>query len=1384
MTTIYDSKGKAKAEVSAISGSTRKFALGGDDYVTLKFTVGEPLYICRGDYIDVENVGRYIIIDEQLPTIDSSTGGYTYELKFQAEYKIWQNFTSMLVYKKSDGAGGVKQYRKESDWSLTADITTQVQTAIIDNLNVLGITYHTGEAYTFALKGDIPEDTKTKSELVDYSQTSILDALASIADTFEVEWWVVGNIIYLGKCQYGEESEAVALTYGDNVSSMGNTKASGTLATRYYVFGSDKNLRNYRKGDRGESVALGVVTDRLMLPSGIDYIDAYKYNTKGERVYITDEHYNDADNTPMPDSEVIESTIIFDEVYPRTECHITEVKIGYYVEDEEDDGTTTKFPIYQIRVNKDEFFFNRKYLLEGQTMQILPNSGSLNGMTFDVSFNPNYEDETIKQDQQWGIARNEDYGRYLPDTVLMPAVGDEVHFVNFDSKLITETDIIAKAEQELYDTAVDYIKEQTIDNQTYTCTIMCDVAQSGFTLDVGQRVVLDNPGYFRTPRKSRVIGWEIPFDIPYDSPKYSIGEEVAYSTIGSITTEVDALVAQGQKRDAESQSIYLIRSNDKTTPASDINAYSALRALRQFVSAVDDDTVAGLLDYDKGLQSSGFLQGEFGNGFELIKSNNNGNSYLEVDELFVRLRATFASLEIKHISHVGGEQILSPAGIECSSVEVAEAGDFLLDSDGYTLTDSDGYTLVDSSATEKVYRCYFKTTDGDKTIYNEFEVGDLARCQEFNTKYNNDGSVTLGRSYWRAVVGVGDDYIDLSMTDCMEGSDVPMKGDTIVCLGNHTDTSRQNAIAISSYSADAPSMKMYQKISGFKLSDDNAPIIISPSGNKFTGDFVSTSGESLVSLISGKAKIYYTDPTGEAYKKGDVWVNATFTNGLVTYTNEMVVCISDALEIKGKYQFNAADWRVTNGYTSKIEQEADRISLKVFSLGTSARNYATTAQTMTPTPVFDSSTAAPYVHLGKFIVEGLTNGQKVYLSATFKTTAGINGGNLTLQIRNGSNVLYSKAITVTKSATKTTTLTDEVLAITNEWLLDANNYALDALDIVVKATNVLLFPMVEITDFRICNVTGADYAEATETKLMETGIDIVDRKIKLTADNVSFVSNDGTESVQIFTTEGRIKADRIDTDELTAKRLECESDEGNITIQNGVISMCDSSQTPKLRISGGSILNTDTTTEIELTDAAIEWEGGTKIEVASNIEIVGNETTHGATFTTKANAQITLPKFEVGAALTAMEPQSPQDTLAVWWGFYLDGVLLGGAWTYADASSEKCSYNKVITPSPSTFALADGVHTFNVRCIFDAGANEINNANISITPKGSIAVTHPKDLVEIGADGFRAASSASSYLLNTQNGTEIKFKDYILAVNADGIRVSNDGGSKWTTLIK
>ena len=114
------------------------------------------------------------------------------------------------------------------------------------------------------------------------------------------------------------------------------------------------------------------------------------------------------------------------------------------------------------------------------------------------------------------------------------------------------------------------------------------------------------------------------------------------------------------------------------------------------------------------------------------------------------------------------------------------------------------------------YRCYFENTDGEKTIEQEFEVGDLARAQTFNVKEGVNDNVT-NTYYWRAVVGTGDNYIDLSKTDCDAGSTEPKAGDDIVQLGNKSDATRQAAIILSAYGNDAPYFKLYRGINSYSL---------------------------------------------------------------------------------------------------------------------------------------------------------------------------------------------------------------------------------------------------------------------------------------------------------------------------------------------------------------------------------------------------------------------------------------------------------------------------------------------------------------------------------------------------------------------------------------
>lgn len=177
--------------------------------------------------------------------------------------------------------------------------------------------------------------------------------------------------------------------------------------------------------------------------------------------------------------------------------------------------------------------------------------------------------------------------------------------------------------------------------------------------------------------------------------------------------------------------------------------------------------------------SSNFATGSTGFG---IYKDEQGNYHLDVDFVDIRKRLNVESLQVNQATYVGGKQYNSD-GIICNKVE--DKGTF--------------------------WRCYFRTTDAEgRIIYNPFAVDDLANCETFNLKSGN-------HYYWRAVVGVGDDYIDLSKSDCISGSDDPLAGDSIVHLGNKTDPERQGTILWDSVTAGGPYIRVYKGISSYTM---------------------------------------------------------------------------------------------------------------------------------------------------------------------------------------------------------------------------------------------------------------------------------------------------------------------------------------------------------------------------------------------------------------------------------------------------------------------------------------------------------------------------------------------------------------------------------------
>nr|WP_306437796.1 hypothetical protein [Odoribacter splanchnicus] len=317
--------------------------------------------------------------------------------------------------------------------------------------------------------------------------------------------------------------------------------------------------------------------------------------------------------------------------------------------------------------------------------------------------------------------------------------------------------------------------------------------------------------------------------------------------------------------------------------------------------------------------SDNFVSGPLGEGMNLIRRDSSGKSYLEIDKIFARYKAVFAALEIRKLTYAGGNYIFSPAGATCTMVE-----------------DKEGF-----------YRCYFTADDGEKAVENLFRTDDFVQCRESNIKSGTYENIS-NRYYWRRCIATGDDYIDLSKSDCDTDSDIPAIGDSMVTIGNKTVSTRQNAIIISVYGEGSPSFIQYKGINTFSL-EGKAKIIISPDQNRFTGKFTFETGEdaeesigniqnNLDNLQVGETNLL--DNSNKGWKNTGYPIATIYLGDYKPKQGEECTIV-----IKGKLGANKTSWGVYNSGGSVVlasfypgGPDTDYIALKTFkwTLGTPA----------------------------------------------------------------------------------------------------------------------------------------------------------------------------------------------------------------------------------------------------------------------------------------------------------------------------------------------------------------------------------------------------------------------------------------------------------------
>lgn len=339
-----------------------------------------------------------------------------------------------------------------------------------------------------------------------------------------------------------------------------------------------------------------------------------------------------------------------------------------------------------------------------------------------------------------------------------------------------------------------------------------------------------------------------------------------------------------------------------------------IEALSKFFIRKDRPDEAGFLikflgglfsDY---IQSMNFSSGALGEGFVIKVDSKTGKSYIEVDELFVRIKAMFSELEIKKLSYAGGNYMFTAAGMKCGKVEEHE--DF--------------------------WRCYLLVDDGETAIENPFKEGDQIRFQDFNIKPGVYENVS-NRYYWRLCVGVGEDYIDLSKTDCDANSDIPQEGDSLVQLGNRTDKKRQNAITLSVYGDDAPSIHQYAGINSYSLAGKEVTVI-SPQGNKFMGDFILKTGINIMTQFKILEDLIYSEISkvlDEVQAKDNYLYNASFasnTNGWETKNDVRFFTVN------GKFLLVNGEFYSLKDAMAAIIRDGDRNVLRILSSGIKQSN--------------------------------------------------------------------------------------------------------------------------------------------------------------------------------------------------------------------------------------------------------------------------------------------------------------------------------------------------------------------------------------------------------------------------------------------------------------
>ena len=485
MIEIYDRSNAILVEVPILDTSVRHHALMGENYVRLDFELAENIEFPKGCYIIYEGF-RFEIFTDVDPDFNEETGGWKYSIQFEG---VEGHLKKYNVFYRGQGF-------EEAVFALTTTLTS------FGNLIAECINHELGSS-NWVVK-DVPEDLSEITKGISFSGDKLYDALGMIANEFDCEWWIEqnGDLVYIcfGKLEFGSEE---IFRRGEVVATMPRRSGDNSnYGTRFYVFGSTRNLTS----DYGHASQGGVTNHiseiRLRLPDGIPYIDAWE---------------------PLAKEDIVEQLVFFEDVFPKNTETVTSVETEERVDDE-----GNKFTAYIMYVANTPF--TPSDIIEGETIRCTFESGPLEGREFELSINTKAFDKKFEI-----IAVTEGEGSItIPNENLKPEPGNK--FILTGVRLPKQR--TTEAEQELLKHGKTWAKKNSSDTNVYECPtnpVYCQVNDKNY--DLGQKVKLVGDRFGSIGRSSRIQAYEKKLINPYEAT-YTVGDNTVYSRLGSIETNI------------------------------------------------------------------------------------------------------------------------------------------------------------------------------------------------------------------------------------------------------------------------------------------------------------------------------------------------------------------------------------------------------------------------------------------------------------------------------------------------------------------------------------------------------------------------------------------------------------------------------------------------------------------------------------------------------------------------------------------------------------------------------------------------------------------------------------------------------------------------------